>query len=81
MKTNKNKYTKPKCAIAVFATILSLNAMFVFLVLVIGISLLSLSIPTIMINAHTSNDDMGGRPTGGTQMGICVRGVNSACNV
>ena len=84
----KNKYTKPKCAIAVIATILPLkpieflcknnNAMFMFLFLIIGISLLSLPVWTIMINAKTSSDGFSG--TGGTQMGVCVVGVRSPCN-
>ena len=88
----KNKHTKPKCAIAVIATILPLkpieflcknnNAMFMFLFLflIIGISILSLSVWTIMINAKTSSDGFSGSGTGGTQMGVCLVGVRSPCN-
>jgi hypothetical protein len=77
---DKNEHTKPKCAIAVIATILPLNTMFMFSILIIGISLLSLSVSTIMINAQTSNDGISDSVVGGRHMGICVVGVRSPCN-
>jgi hypothetical protein len=52
----------------------------------IGISLLSLSVYTIMINAQASSSSptsggiSSGSGTGSTRMGICVIGVESSCN-
>jgi hypothetical protein len=61
------------------------NAMFTFLLSVIGLSLLSLSVPTIMTNAQapsntTSGSNSSSNETGVRQMGICVVGVVSTCN-
>ena len=66
---NSNKHTKPKYAIAIIATIL-----------IIGISVLSLSISTIMVSAQTSSDGISGSGTDVAQMGICVVGAKSPCN-
>ena len=48
----------------------------------IGISLLSLYVYTIMINAQASSSSptSGGISSGSTRMGICVIGVESCCN-
>ena len=60
------------------------NAMLVFLFLIIGIGLLSISGQTIMTNAQRSSDSTSdgtsGSDTRVTQMGICVIGVASHCN-
>jgi hypothetical protein len=66
---NNNKHTKPKYAIAIIATIL-----------IIGVSVLSLSISTIMMNAQASSDGISGSRTGVTQMGICQVGAGGPCN-
>jgi uncharacterized membrane-anchored protein YitT (DUF2179 family) len=59
------------------SSILPFNAMFIFLIFIIGISLLSLSVSIPMINAQTASAKM----TGGAQMmGTCVVGVESPCN-
>jgi len=63
------------------------NVMLVLLFLVIGLSLLSLSVPTIMTNAQVpSNTTFGssnstGNETRATQMGICKVGAGGPCNV
>ena len=62
------------------SSILPFNAMFIFLIFIIGISLLSLSLSIVMINAQTSSDGISGRVNGVTEMGICVVGVESPCN-
>ena len=51
-----------------------------FLILIIGINILSLSLSTTMIDAQTASDGSSGSKTGVTQMGICVVGVESPCN-
>lgn len=60
------------------------NAMLVFLFLIIGTGLLSISGQTIMTNAQRSSgstsDATSGSDTRVTQMGICVIGVASHCN-
>jgi hypothetical protein len=61
------------------------NAMFMFLLSVIGLSLLSLSVPTIMTNAQapsgsTSGNNSTSDETHATQMGICVVGAGGPCN-
>jgi hypothetical protein len=60
------------------------NAMLVFLFLIIGTGLLSISGQTIMTNAQRSSDSTSdgtsGSDTRVTQMGICVIGVASHCN-
>jgi hypothetical protein len=61
------------------------NVMFMLLFLVIGLSLLSLSVTAIMTNAQapsntTSASNSTSNETGVTQMGICVVGIESPCN-
>jgi hypothetical protein len=60
------------------------NAMGGLLFLLIGISLLTLSVSTSMINAQASSGSTSGGSSGssgpGIQMGICVVGVESPCN-
>jgi hypothetical protein len=59
------------------SSILPFNAMFIFLIFIIGISLLSLSVSIPMINAQTASAKM----TDGAQtMGTCAIGVESSCN-
>ena len=63
------------------------NAVFLSLFLIIGISLLSLYVSTIMTNAQASSgsafssgNSTSGKETDVRQMGICVVGVESPCN-
>jgi hypothetical protein len=51
--------------------------MFLFLIFIIGISLLSLSVSIPMINAQTPSAKM---TDGAQMMGSCAIGVESACN-
>jgi hypothetical protein len=60
-----------------------------FIFLIIGISLLSFSVLTIMINAQTSSGSTtsgsssgasGSKSNTATQMGICVVGAGGPCN-
>jgi hypothetical protein len=59
------------------SSILPCNAMFIFLIFIIGISLLSLSVSIPMINAQTASAKM---TDGAQMMGTCVVGVESPCN-
>jgi hypothetical protein len=59
------------------SSILPFNAMFIFLIFIIGISLLSLSVSIPMINAQTASAKM---TDGAQMMGTCVVGVESPCN-
>jgi hypothetical protein len=61
------------------------NAMIMFLLSVIGLSLLSLYVPTLMTNAQapsgsTSASNSTINETHVTQMGICVVGAGGPCN-
>jgi hypothetical protein len=61
------------------------NVMFMLLFLVFGLSLLSLSVPTIMTNAQASSNTTSGsnstsNETRVTQMGICQVGAGGPCN-
>jgi hypothetical protein len=61
------------------------NVMFMFFLTVIGLSLLSLSVPTVMTNAQapsgsTSASNSTSNETHVTQMGICVVGAGGPCN-
>jgi hypothetical protein len=58
------------------------DTLFVFFFLILGISFLSLSLPTtIMINAQPSSDSISGGTSSSTQqMGICVVGAAGPCN-
>jgi hypothetical protein len=51
--------------------------MFLFLIFIIGISLLSLSVSIPMINAQTASVKM---TDGAQMMGTCAVGVESPCN-
>jgi hypothetical protein len=58
-------------------SILPFNAMYIFLIFIIGISLLSLSVSIPILNAQTASAKM----TDGAQtMGTCAIGVGSPCN-
>jgi hypothetical protein len=59
------------------SSILPFNAMFIFLIFIIGISLLSLSVLIPMINVQTASAKM---TDGAQMMGTCVVGVESPCN-
>jgi hypothetical protein len=59
------------------SSILPFNAKFIFLIFIIGISLLSLSVSIPMINAQTPSAKM---TDGAQMMGSCAIGVESACN-
>jgi hypothetical protein len=61
------------------------NVMFMFFLTVIGLSLLSLSVPTVMTNAQapsgsTSASNSTINEAHITQMGICVVGAGGPCN-
>ena len=55
------------------------TTMFIFLSLIIGMSLLSLYKPTTMANAQVTSADAN-RGESGRQIGICLWRVKSLCN-